>query len=244
MDKGKINVVFQPGVEKAELVIREVDTVNELQVVSPEKIKITGVPGTIRNFLDKRINELDQKKCHVLIDRDNNCIGLILNESDYYTKGSVTERLEFHPKLVEFGINMKKAWDPTELGQFFKMNRTYFHDRAENMAIVATLKDFKAKVDISIEKMKNENGSFADNYSGAVTSNLPGEFKLNIPVFKGSDRETLEVEIWANVTGRDVSLQLVSPGAVNFMEEERDKILDFQKERIIEVAPDVAIMEV
>jgi len=244
MEDKKFNVVFQSGVEKAELIIRELKEENVLPVARPIKVGIIGTPGTIRDFLDKRINELPQKQCHVLVDRDNNKIVLVINESDHYTVGTITDKLEFHPKLIEFGINMKKGWDPLELGQFFKMNRSYFYDRAENMAIVATLRDFKAKVDVSIEKMKSDVGSFADNYSGAVTSNLPGEFKLNIPVFKGGDRETLEVEIWATVTGRDVSLQLVSPGAVNFMEEERDKILDFQKERIMEIAPETAIMEV
>ena len=244
MEEQKINVVFQPGVEKAELIIRELNEENVLPVKKPIPVAVIGVPGTIRNFLDKRIGELNQKKCHVIVCRDANSITLIINESDEYNKGSVVDKLQYHPKLIEFGINMKKAWEPIELSQFFKMNRSFFLDRSENMSIVNTLKNLKTTVDVSIEKMKEENGSFADNYSGVVTSNLPGEFKLNIPVFKGSARETLEVEIWATVNGRDVSLQLVSPSAVAFMEEERDKLLDFQKERIMEKAPDTAIMEV
>lgn len=244
MDKDKINVVLSPGLEKAELIIREVSTVNELEIMRPVKIGIVGVPGTIRNFLDKRSHILNEEECHVLVNRDENKITLVINESDFYTSGSVVDKLEFHPKLIEFGINMGKEWDPLELGQFFKMNRTFFLDRTENMNIVSTLRDFKAKVDVSIEKMKSESGSFADNYAGAVTSNLPGVFKLSIPIFKGLGRETLEVEFWATVNGRDVTLQLVSPGAVAFMEEERDKILDFEKERIIEVASDTAIMEI
>ena len=81
------------------------------------------------------------------------------------------------------------------------------------MKLVTELKNFEATVNSKVEKQKSEKGDFKDNYSGVVMSNLPEAFTLQIPIFKGMPAETIEVEFYASVNGRDVTLQLVSPGA-------------------------------
>lgn len=88
------------------------------------------------------------------------------------------------------------------------MHRAFFIDKSQNMMLVSTLKNFKAKVNQDIERSKEENGSKVDNYSQVVDSNLPKSFKLNIPLFKGFSCEEIEVEIYADVDGRDVSFLL------------------------------------
>lgn len=55
--------------------------------------------------------------------------------------------------------------------------------------------------------------------------------------------ETIEVEFYASVNGRDVTLQLVSPGACQLLEDLRDRIIDEQVTRIRELAPEMAIIE-
>ena len=128
--------------------------------------------------------------------------------------------------------------------QFFKVHRAFFKDKSENMMLVSTLKNFKAKVNQDIERSKEENGSKTDNYSQVVDSNLPKSFKLNIPLFKGFACEEIEVEIYADVDGRDVSLSLVSAGANETIEEYKNKVIDAQIEAIKGVAPDIVIIEV
>jgi len=105
------------------------------------------------------------------------------------------------------------------------------------------LKNFKATVDSKIEKQKSDKGDFNDSYSGVVNSNLPGTFKLRIPIFKGRKKEDLEVEFWASVSGRDVSLKLISPGAAMALEEVRDVIFDEQKNEILKRNPGIAVIE-
>lgn len=243
MSQEKFIVNMAEGQTRAELVIRQLTESNELKVKPPELICIAGVPGTIARFLEQRVSLLNQKECHILVNREKLRIGLHIDEKNPHGSDYVEDKLEYHHKLIEFGINTGKKWEPNDLGHFFKLNRVYFLDRAENMALVSALKGFEAKVAVSIEKVKNESGSFADNYSGAVTSNLPGAFKLNLPVFKGASPESLEVEFWAHVNGRDVSLELVSAGAVQIMEESRDRIFDAEISKIEEVAGDIAILE-
>lgn len=94
-----------------------------------------------------------------------------------------------------------------------------------------------------IPKLKSEKGDFKDNYSGVVMSNLPEAFTLLIPIFKGMPSETIEVEFYASVNGRDVSLQLVSPGSCQLLEDLRDKVIDDEVAKIRELSPDIAIIE-
>lgn len=232
--------------EKTEVVIREVTTVNELSVQSPLKINLEGVITAPLEFLTQRLDQADQinqKRCHVLVNREKLFIRLNICENDFYTHGSVIGTLEQHPKFKEFGINQNKNWDPVELGQFCKMNRAFFVDKSANMELVTKLKSFEADIQSKIEKKKTEKGDFADNYSGAVTSNLPGAFKLKIPLFKGLPAEEIEVEFYASVNGREVRLQLFSPGASQATEEIRDKIIDEQITAIRKLAPSIAIIE-
>jgi hypothetical protein len=245
MENEKLQVVMGPT-GKADIIIREVKEVNELPLKAPVKIQLSGVIGAPVEFLSKRLSEIEQinqKRCHVIVTRESLSIVLIINENDEYTLGSVTGKLEHHPKFKEFGINSGKGWDANELGQFCKMNRAFFIGKAENMDLVTKLKNFEAKVNTVIEKQKAESGDFKDNYSGVVTSNLPGAFKLKIPLFKGRTAEEIEVEFYASVNGRTVALQLFSPGASQAIEELRDQAIDLEVEKIRAIAPDIAIIE-
>ena len=170
-------------------------------------------------------------------------ISLIDKENDYY-RNEVSGVLQPSKEMMEFGINTDKKWDPIKLSQFFKMHRAFFKDKAQNMSLVSTLKNFKAKVNQDIERSKEENGSKTDNYSQVVDSNLPKSFKLNIPLFKGFACEEIEVEIYADVDGRDVSLSLVSAGANEAIEEYKNRVIDEQLNLIRGIAPDIVIIEI
>lgn len=246
MKNETLQVNFADGVTKGEIIIREVQKVNELEIKAPVKVSLSGIISAPLEFLTKRLDQPDQvnqKRCHVIVSREKLSIKLIINEHDEYTSGCVTGTLEQHPKFKEFGINSGKGWDPNELGQFFKMNRAFFPDKSENMDLVSKLKSFEAKVNTSIDKKKSDSGDFADNYNGVVNANIPGAFKLRIPLFKGRPAEEIEVEFYASINGRTVLLQLYSPGANQAVEELRDQVINEQIDSIKTLAPDIAIIE-
>lgn len=246
MKNEKLELNFAEGISKAEIVIREVEKVNELDVKAPLKLNIKGVIGSVSEFLSKRKDQADQineKRCHILVNREKISIELIFNENDEYHTGNIKGTLEEHPKYKEFGINSGKVWTPTELGMFFKMNRSFFPDKAENMKLVTELMNFTAKINSSIEKSARENGDRTDNFAQTVNSNLPASFTLTIPIFKGTQAESLEVETFAQVNGRDIAFVLLSPAANQTMEDIRDKVIDEQLEKITENCPNIAIIE-
>lgn len=239
----KISINVEKGV--SEMIIREGDAPKVLDPKPPVKTKISGVIGTPLEYLQKRVNtgQFEQEKSHIIVNRENVSITLVINEDDEYKRGTIKGVLELHPKFKEFGINANKLWTPTELGMFFKMNRAFFPDRAENIKLVSELMNFTATVNNSIERSVKENGNRTDNFAQVVNSNLPASFVLNIPIFKGKSAEKLEIETFANVDGREISFVLLSPSANQTLEDIRDKAIDEQIEQIKAIAPKIAIIE-
>ena len=246
MQNEKLQINFAPGMAKAELVLREGVAPKELDPKAPVKTKLNGVIGAVVEYLTKRINtgQFAQKDCHILVNRENIEITLIINEADEYKRGEIVGKLGYNPKFVEFGINGGKIWTPTELGMFIKMNRAFFADRSENMKLVSCLMNFTADVNNKIDRAVKEIGNRTDNFAQVVNSNLPESFTIQMPIFKGMQPETIEVETFAQVNGREVAFVLLSPGAQATLEDLRDKVIDEQLKQIREIAPEIAIIEV
>jgi hypothetical protein len=123
------------------------------------------------------------------------------------------------------------------------MNKSFFPDRAENMKLVSDLMNFIGTVNSNIERSVKESGDRSDKFEQVVNSNLPASFKLKIPVFKGVDAHTIEIETFAQVNAKDVSFILLSPAANEIMEDIRDTEIDKQLNLIREICPDIAIIE-
>lgn len=243
--ENKINLILPENYNGTpiEVVIREGKAPVALDPKEPINVEIRGTIDAPYKWLEKRVGLINQKQSHILVNRDGMYIGLTINENDYY-QTEIEGVLQPSKEIEEFGINNDKKWEPIKLSQFFKMHRAFFKDKSENMMLVSVLKNFKAKVNQDIERSKEENGSKTDNYSQVVDSNLPKSFKLNIPLFKGFACEEIEVEIYADVDGREVSLSLVSAGANEAIEEYKNKVIDEEIETIKSIAPDIVIIEV
>lgn len=246
MENEKLQINLGAGVTKAEVILREGAAIQELEPKAPIKTAISGVIAVPVEYLRKRVkaNQFKQERSHLIVNREKIKISLIINEDDQYTRGQVDGTLEFHPKFIEFGINTGKVWTPTELGLFFKMNRAFFPDKATNMKLVTDLTQFSATVNNKIERSARESGDRTDNFVQVVNSNLPTSFTLSIPIFKGMPSETLEVETFAKVDGREVTFVLLSPGANQTLEDIRDEAINKELELVREIAPEIAIIEV
>lgn len=243
MESEKMNFNLVPGTN--EITILQGVAPKPLDPKYPVKTNLKGVIGAVVEYLSKRIDkgQFAQEDCHILVSREDVRIELVINEADEDTRGSVVGQLAYNPKFIEFGINSGKTWSPSELGMFIKMNRSFFTDRKMNMELVSTLMNFQATVNNKIERSVAENGSRTDNFAQVVNSNLPKSFNIVMPIFKGMQAETIEVETFAQIDGREVAFVLLSPGAQATLEELRDKVIDEQLSIIRSIAPDIAIIE-
>lgn len=231
-----------PGMN--EVIIREGAAPKVLDPKAPVKMNVNGTINAPFEYLSKRIDCINQKDCHIIVNREKITIELVVNEADEYTRGTIAGTLQYHPKFEEFGINTGKVWSPFDFGMFCKMNRAFFADKNVNMSLVSACKNFTAKVNNQIERAIQENGNRTDNFAQVVNSNLPESFTLSIPIFKGGKKEDLVVETFAKIDGRNVAFVLLSPGAEETLEDLRDKAIDEQLNAIKAIVPDIAIFEV
>ena len=244
-----MNIIFPEGKDKAEIVIRETDHVVEdkLPVLEPDKVNISGCITAPFSFLEKRWDaedkQIDHCRTFLFVERDKLSMHLVCNETDTRERKDIYGKIELSRQFKAFSINGKEDWTPMELGDFFRINRTYFETKEENMNLVALLKGFTAKIVSDIEKYHDNSGSTTDVYRKVVDSNLPKSFYINIPIFKGTAPEKIEVEIVARVSGRDVYLQLISADAASIEEEVRDKLIDAELDKVRELAPEIPIIE-
>ena len=138
MDPEKLNINFADGEGVKELIIREVDTVVEdkLPVLEPDKVEISGNITAIFAFLEKRWDAEDAQvnhcRTHILVDRDNLMMTLVVNETDKREKKTVVGTIQLSRQYTAFGIN-KKLWESTDLGNFFRINRSYFEKKETNI---------------------------------------------------------------------------------------------------------------
>ncbi|MFK1796519.1 hypothetical protein ACIXCV_13725 [Bacteroides fragilis] len=61
---------------------------DELPIKQPESISVSGVIRTPLDWLEKRIDTIDQKRANIKVNREKMSITLTVNEDDYYTKNT------------------------------------------------------------------------------------------------------------------------------------------------------------
>lgn len=220
-----------------EIIIREGKAV---ELKEPVKVKIQGTIDAAARWLETRFDCIKEKTCHVIVNREQLTIALQCNENNHYGT-LVVGSLTLSPEYKRFGINEGEDITNFEMAELIKMNRSFFENKSVAMKLVTDLQNFKAKVDKEIEQSNNNRGDRRILINQAVEHNLPEAFTLILPIFKGTDKQTIAVEVYVNPS--DFSCTLVSPEANDLVEEMRDREIDSVLERIKERCPDIVIIE-
>ena len=222
--------------KKGELIIRQGQAA---PIALPERIKFNGVISTVSTWLSTRIETIDQKKCCVVVNKDDLLIQLLVNEKDAFSD-LYQGKLEFSKELEQLGINCEKTWDSYSLAKFFRMNRTIFENVDKAIEMAATFKKFEAKIEQQIEKIKDNRANYSSKKAQTVATNIPESIKLTIPIFKGMDPETITVEF--DIEPNNLGISLVSPQAADITKLVTDECIDKEVEDIEEIAPGIVIL--
>lgn len=205
--------------------------------------KILNITGTIESpfrWIEKRLETIEEQEAHLIVNREKLSISLKLQDKDHFGD-TITGKAELHPAFVKFAINTNTYRTPKELAQLFKMNRAYFENKSEAMELVTQLQNFKAKIDGEVEKADDNRGNRKLLVQQAVNSNVPQNFKINVPIFKGGKPETIEIEIY--IEADDLTCCLISPQANERVEELRDSMIDAELARIKDLTALIVIIE-
>lgn len=232
----KLNVTVENGVKTLE--IRQGDA---LPVHEKKQVKIVGNISTVSEWLNFRAAKINQTECNIQVDRDGMDITLIIDEKNYLFD-EIAGVLHLDKAFKTFEINSGKYLTNFEMADLIKMNRSAFENKSEAMKLVSELRNFKAKVDKDLENSDDNRGNRKLLINQLVESNLPENFKLYIPVFKGLPKQTIEVEV--NIRADDFCCTLVSPEANDIINETKDAIIDEEIAKIKKIAPEIVIVEV
>lgn len=220
MKDNHIKVQLPEG--QSELTIREG---NALPPIPPTKVKLTGDIFSPGEYVKKRKEIINPLITNVVVNRELGSITLSHGD-DTELCNTITGQLLYHPKFQEFGILSGKVWELEQLGKFLRKNRRFFDDRAENIALVNELRNFKGNVSKAMEKSNDDRGNKRHLIEQKIISNVPEGFLLTIPVFKGFPKMQFPVKI--NLESQDgrVVAWLESIEAEEMIEVHRDEIID------------------
>jgi hypothetical protein len=169
-------------------------------------------------------------------------ITLIVDEDSAYFKQIKGQLALSDEILSKFQINSSKEWSSHDLAELIKMNRRYFESKDAAMKLVTTLRNFKAKVEKEIENIKDDKANFRALKAQKVESNLPDDFNINIPIFKGMEPETINVEIVVNQNTLDC--RLVSPDLEQLIYDLSQKAMSGVVSAITEFCPELVIINI
>jgi len=232
----ELNVTVENGVKTIEVLQG-----TALLRKEPLQVQVRGLITAPLAYIEKRVESIEQLDCHLLVDKSEGSLRLVVNEKNAYYD-AIRGDLTLNPDYVNFGINTGESRDTFALADFIKMNRFFFSDKNVAMKLVSELKNFKAKVDKEIELSDNDRGNKRTILNQVVDSNIPESFSITIPIFKGQEAETIELEI--NIDARDFSCTLISPEANDIIMEVRETLLNEQVDKIKELANKLVIFEV
>lgn len=184
-----------------EIIIREGVALEQKE---PQKIELSGDINTISSFLKNRgdgydLQKVDKSKAIVIVDKENMKILLKLNPQNFYGT-TVTGSLELSQELKVWSINQSKTFKREELVQLIKFNRLSFDNPEQHDKVLKAYMAFEAKTDSELKASNDTRGNKAASISKNVSTNIPTEFILLIPVFKGKDVMRFRVEICLDVT--------------------------------------------
>ncbi len=207
------------------LIIREGEAPKQLDAIKPNKVHISGVISSPREFYSKRKQLHNKDKCHILYDVLKGCIILVVDENYSNDNYQITGTLEKNSELEKFRINTGHHFEPKQLLDVLKFNRIYFANTADNAKICLALQNFKAKVNTALENSNDLRGDKLNNLHSKIEHDLQESFVLDITIFKGQPKTQFKVDICVELRAGEVYVYLESVQLKDLQMSQSDGIL-------------------
>lgn len=229
---------FHLKVENAgsEITIREGQA---LPPVAPKKIVITGDIKTVSSFIEKRSDKeqlttsgyqwINPDRAIVEVDKDKMQIVLKVDPEDEYGP-VVTANLSTSPELEQFHINKNKIFNREELIKLIRFNKIWFDSADQHDTLLKSYQAFTATVNANIGKTSDTRGNVSNAYNKTVETNVPTEFKLNVPIFKGMGKRRFRVEIAIDSTDASTKFWFESVELNDIIQIESEDIINKELE--------------
>lgn len=201
MEKIEVNLMGgQPGGSTVTILEGKANTPRE-----PLNLNLSGDIRSVSTFIKNRM-AIGHHQQIVLSDNTiitaNKDAGTILLQTDpnNYYGTTVTGKLEISEALKAFRINEKGTMSQKDVIDILKFNKVHFRDRLQQDALLRSYLAFTYKTETDGGNKADTRGNKATSFNKSVTTDLPEDFVLKIPIFKGEDTKEFRVEICLDVT--------------------------------------------
>lgn len=204
---------MKPGENKVVTLLQGTVTEPEREYRKALNLKGTlAAPFDFWRHRQHRHKKHDDKTAHLIIDKANGTMVLIVDEDDLKSipKCTVTGSLEKNPDLEEVGINSENTWSVKELMQHLKFRRGMFTDKGRCNEIVANLMKFTLNVDKEIKNHDDLKGNVLLSIEQKVRQEINLDFDLTCPIYKGTKNQTFKVAVGVTVTSTGCDFWLES----------------------------------
>lgn len=207
-----------------------------LELKPPVKIEISGDIKTVSSFIEKRkgkamptqnlgLQEINPDRAVVTVDKTALEITLELDPENVYGT-EVTAKLELEPELLKFKIETGEKLTQQQLIKLLKYGKRWFADQAAHEALLLAYMKLDVKVTADLKNDATDGrGNRANSFEKKVTSNIPEDFILSMPIFKGQDYKKFRVEICLDSTDGSTRFWLESVELMELIQLESETIL-------------------
>lgn len=219
---GEMNITIE-SLQGNELIIREGNAPDH---IDPLVLKASGDIRTVGTFIKGRcvvdnLQRIDPHTTIVTVDKESGTIHLATNPNDKFGS-EVSGKLEGSDELKLFGINTERKFSQKQLIKLLKFNRYHFKDPLTHQDILKAYTAFTFQTGTTGHAHVDDRGNKSIAVSKQVESNIPKEFTLKIPIYKGEREIEFRVEICMDVTdgGADFWLESVQLHELQQIEKE------------------------
>jgi hypothetical protein len=193
-----------------------------LELFHPKDVIIVGVIGSPVAWLNARPTHASKENSHVIVNRDEKAIKLIIGEREHHIT-HIVGHLEESKIYTDLGINTGKSYTPIDLATKLKLLRSIFESHSKHAEIIHTLRNVKAKVN---------KGNRSRHFDQEVESNMPESFQISIELIKGEPKQTIDLDIILEADGQEIRCTLESVGAKELIDNLVDQRIDQEVEEL------------
>lgn len=206
------------------IILREGDAA---PIVLPNQVSLSGTIDAPRDYATVRSSEIAAEKAIVQYHYENGYIKLNVDPIDKYA-ATVLGTLVENKDIKSLGINTTSTTTIPELARLLKMRRDLFTDRDKHTALLGNLNKFKVKAQAQIESESSDRGNKKGSFEVTVTTDIPLDFTLKMPLFVGQPEQTFKVEVCFDVRDNGLDVWLESVELAEALKSAKKSIIDEQ----------------
>lgn len=154
---------------------------------------------------------------------------------------TIEGKVKINPDLSSLGINSGEKFTSFALADFIRMRRHFFEDKNVALLLEKSLRNFEAEVDKKINASDDKRANVRASLVQTVTTNIPTEFNVLLPIFVGGEKVKVRVEV--DICSTSLQCMLMSPDLKEIIDTEVKVLIDHEIDLIKKLYPDIRVFQ-